>query len=179
MRSIVALALATALAVAPTTVIGQGTETEPGASPGQSETSSAVAYACISYDPTPNGDVALAILAGQFEVVSSSMCSLVGVAEDFTPVKEDGRGSKRSKPFVLSAGDYEVTISWGNGCRPSKDFPDPGNMYLNLIGSDEGGVDFDQSTYAYDLDAGRYYMKINTNTEEKCKWAFIVSPFEE
>ena len=138
-----------------------------------------MAYACIGYDPAASTDAAAAIAAGSYEVVLSSNCGLVDVVTGFEPVKLSGKGTQRTKPFALPAGDYEIKLNWGKGCRYSKDLPDPGSMYLNNIDFPDQQTDFEQSTYAYGVEEGRYYMKVNTITGSKCSWSFLISPFAE
>lgn len=179
MRRLVVLALAGALMV-PAAAAAQSPSVVPEASPSPSGAPGAaeVAYACVTYDPTAYEDADSALVDGGVELVDAALCTLATSPVEPVAIKEGGKGTKRSKPFVLPAGDYEVRIKWGKGCPYTKG-AQPGEMYLNLIGDDGDPLDFEQSTPAYGIEAGRYYMKVETVTGSRCSWSFGITSYAE
>ena len=88
------------------------------------------------------------------------------------PVKLSGAGDKRTKPFLLAAGDYEVDFSKGKACNDDL-------TYAILERTDGGSVSggwFDQSGYAYAVDAGRHYWDVSTSPGKKCRWTLTIKP---
>lgn len=181
MRRLAVLALVGALMV-PAVAVAQSPDPSAPVSPDESAApvvDAGAAYACIAFDPTAYEDADAALVDGGVELVDVSLCTIAQAPVLTQPVKESGKGTKRSKPFVLPAGDYSVRVKWGKGCPYSRELSDPGLMYLNLISSDEEGLDLAQSTPIYGIEAGRYYMKVNTVTGSKCSWSFTITPYEE
>jgi len=95
------------------------------------------------------------------------------------PHTERGSGTLATRPFELAGGDYTVTwtVTADSGCfhramlRSPDDesvFENAGDVLLDEAGSGEG------ETQVYGLDAGRYYLDVNSG----CDWEIAIAPLE-
>jgi hypothetical protein len=92
------------------------------------------------------------------------------------PIVQSGVGVQLTAPFEVPAGDYAVHYAFSDDCYYSSNLvPVGGETYDGFdLGSGTGPVEGD--TYAYGVEAGEYYIDLNTGPAPSCPWEFTLTP---
>ena len=92
-----------------------------------------------------------------------------------TAVSLQGDGGLSSDPFVLDPGDYRVAWTATGDCYYGFDLkPLDGQWpYVPLASPGEVAAGGDN---VYDVDGGRWYVKVHTGPAPACPWTLSLSP---
>lgn len=170
MRRLIPLSIAAALLFLPGTILAQDEPIDE-----EQTIEEVTTYACVAVAVAPGEDPTLAILSGDFEVVSNDDCHS-GAGEPavgpFEPLLFQGKGERKTKPFTLPEGDYEFVVKF-------KGRDDCDVAEIRMFSVEDGYIDeFSGNDYSFGIEEDRYYLE-GEYMGAKCSWTVRIKEFME